>query len=190
MGRRPWATYLWPGLPQIHHWGAWSAFALAVGFAVLLNGTLVVSFLWPELVPPAVRSTGWLAVGLVWFGSAAFSWMKDRRIRAGSTEAVKEATDTYSEAQHQYLRGNWFEAECLLAGLLRRNPRDLEAGLLLATLYRHNGRLEEAGGQLDRLERFEGCAKWELEIFRERQLLREARETQASQPVNLDNGEQ
>jgi len=46
---------------------------------------------------------------------------------------------------------------------------------MLATLLRHTGRLDDACGQLDRLERLENASKWELEIGRERELIRQAR---------------
>ena len=42
MVRMPWATYLWPGLPQLWYGGLGSGLVLAVGFAVLLNALLLV----------------------------------------------------------------------------------------------------------------------------------------------------
>ncbi|MCR4413284.1 MAG: tetratricopeptide repeat protein [Thermoguttaceae bacterium] len=91
------------------------------------------------------------------------------------------------------MKGNWFEAECLLSRILKRNPRDLEARLMLATLLRHTGRRDEAARQLDRLERFEGSGKWVLEISRERQQLQaaksdeeDAKQEAASPPPGAD----
>jgi thioredoxin-like negative regulator of GroEL len=113
----------------------------------------------------------WVLTGLVWAGSAAYARYGDRRRAVPSDPSA----DVYVEAREQYLKGNWFEAECLLTRILQRNPRDLEARLLLATLLRHTGRRDEAANQLDRLERFEGSGKWGLEISRERQQLQAAK---------------
>ena len=40
---------------------------------------------------------------------------------------------------------------------------------MLATLWRHEGRFDAASDQLDRLERLETAAPWQLEIARERE---------------------
>jgi thioredoxin-like negative regulator of GroEL len=93
------------------------------------------------------------------------------------------AGDTFADAAEQYLKGNWFEAECGLRELLRRNPRDLEAGLMLATLLRHTGRLREAARQLDALQRLDGWEHWATEIVRERARVKAAREPEAHEPA-------
>ena len=36
----------WPGLPGLWYRGRWSSLALAIAFAVLLNLTIVSSFVW------------------------------------------------------------------------------------------------------------------------------------------------
>jgi len=46
-------------------------------------------------------------------------------------------------------------------------------------LLRHTGRTEEAINQLDTLVRFDGAAKWEVEIEHERELLAEAKAAKA-----------
>jgi thioredoxin-like negative regulator of GroEL len=131
----------------------------------------------------------WALAGLVWAGSAVYSRFWDH----GRTEPSDRTADAYVEAREQYLKGNWFEAECLLSRILKRNPRDLEARLMLATLLRHTGRRDEAARQLDRLERFEGSGKWVLEISRERQQLQaaksdeeDAKQEAASPPPGAD----
>src|SRR5512146_2881257 len=128
MGRTPGATYLWPGLPQVWKRGAWSALGLALGFAVLVNITVVASLAWTELMPKAVRKAAWLAVAAVWVGSATVTRWRDR---AAARQADKpQADDPYGEAIGYYLKGEWFEAECALAGLLRSDPRDVDANLM------------------------------------------------------------
>ena len=69
-----------------------------------------------------------------------------------------------------YLKGDNYQAEQILEGLLRRNIRDLDARLMLATLLRRAKRIDEATQHLDMLVRFEGTEKWELEIQQERDL--------------------
>jgi hypothetical protein len=146
----------------------------------MVNVALAASLLWSELLPPRVRTGAWVAVALLWFGSAMFSRLGERR-RATRPEDSPPG-DVYVEATEQYLKGNWFEAECRLRELLRHNPRDLEAGLMLATLLRHTGRLGEAAQQLERLERFDGWERWAMEIGRERACLAAARDEGADGP--------
>ena len=52
------ATYLWPGLPQLWFEGAWSGLALAVGFGLLVNFLLVASLIWVELIAPTRLGIG------------------------------------------------------------------------------------------------------------------------------------
>jgi hypothetical protein len=172
MGRRPWPTYLWPGLPQICGSGSWAGLALAVGFALLVNLALTSTLWWSELFAAGVRSSMWVAVVVVWGTSALVCYRSDRRSRSSSQDPP--AANAFAEAVDQYLKGNWFQSERVLSGLLGDNPRDLDAALMLAALLRRTGRVGEAGRQLDRLERWDGSAKWELEIRRERELLYEA----------------
>ncbi len=188
MGRMPPAAYLWPGLPQLWRRGTWSALAAAVAFAALVNGTVLVSFLWTELVPPVARNLAWLAVGVIWAGAGGFSWLGDCRTGNSPAATAGGRPDGFAEALGHYLKGNWFEAESLLGGLLQSNPRDIEAGLLMASLLRHTGRLDEASAHLDRIERFEGSQPWGLEIRRERQYLNEARRRPTGQPAESANG--
>lgn len=178
MGRLWWLTYLWPGLPQICREGAWSGLATAIGFAALVNLGLSASLLWSELFVSGVRNLVWVAVVVVWGVSAAISYRRSSRLPSQSN--YHPARDTYGEALDHYLKGNWFESEHLLQGLLANNPRDLDARLMLATLFRRTDRGHEAGRQLDQLERFDGSEKWETEISRERKLLEELQTAEAS----------
>ena len=175
MSRTRWATYLWPGLGPLWKWGDGFGLAVAIGFAALLNLALVASFIWTELFTPEVRTVAWMAVGLLWAGSALVSYGWGRRHPGGHRR--RATYDAFGEAQDYYLQGNWHQAQRTLDRLLRKNPRDVDARLMLATLLRHMGRREEAAGQLDRLAMLEDSRKWELEISRERHLLAEAGRT-------------
>lgn len=172
MRRMPWATYLWPGLPQLWIRGSWSALGVAVGAAALLNLALLASLVWSELIGPESRTALWAALGVVWGGAAVVSVVRSSGLRA--REQTEVAPDAFGEALEHYLRGDWFQAERTLSNLLRNNTRDLDARLMMVTLLRHTGRLDEASRQLDTLMRLEGVGKWEWEIRRERELLVEA----------------
>jgi tetratricopeptide (TPR) repeat protein len=174
----PWRIYLWPGLTQVYRRGAWSALGVAVGFTALLNLALASSLLWSELLTPPVRNTVWGAVVMFWAASAILSYRWDRRQSAFNDS--RPAEDSFPQALDHYLKGNWFEAEQVLCGLLRANPWDVDAGLLLATLLRHTRRFDEAKKHLDRLVRLDGAEKWHLEIARERELLGEAQKEGAN----------
>jgi hypothetical protein len=169
MGRTPWATYLWPGLAQLWRRGSWLGLAVAVGFALLLNLAILATLFWIELLSARVRTSVYLGIAVFWVGSAVVAYHARRRSEAEGS--VEKDEDGLRAAIEQYLKGNWFETERALESLLRRNPRDIEAGLMWATLMRRQGRLHEAVKELDRIERFEGHQKWELEIRRERELL-------------------
>jgi tetratricopeptide (TPR) repeat protein len=174
VGRRQWLVYLWPGLPWLWARGSWSALAVAVGFAALVNLALLSSLVWSELLAPSVRTACWTAVVAIWGSSAALCYGWDRRRQCAGGQAVR-AERRFEEALGHYLQGNWFEAERALVGLLRHDPRDIDARLMVATLLRHTGRLDEAARQLDQLQRLEDARKWQWEIGCERQRLAEAR---------------
>ncbi len=187
MGRTPWATYLWPGLPLVWKRGDWFSLGVALASAGLIHFALLASVVWPALVPGAARDGLWLLIVAWWLGAGLAAWRGDGRDAAIAGEA--ETADSFSDAINHYLRGNWFETECVLKNLLRRNPRDVEAGLMLATVFRHTGRTAEALRELDRLERIEEAAQWALEIAMERRWAAEGRAQAAREPREVTNGE-
>ena len=173
MQRVPWAIFLWPGLPQLWLRGQWTGLAKAVGAAILLNVVLLGSFGWSELISSGMRNMLWIAVALFWTASAVTGYVQANR--RANRKPLTPAKDTFTQALDLYLKGDYFQAECLLVEMLAANERDLDARLMLATLYRHNRRYDEAAKQLDALARFEGSEKWELEIERERALIAEGK---------------
>jgi hypothetical protein len=184
MGRIAWATYLWPGLPQLWHAGWVAGLILAAGFALLLNVLLLASFVWVELLSPWHLRLGWSAIAALWVASAAVTARYGRGGLRGDGAAAGE--DLFREALGEYLQRSWFEAERILDRLLRARPRDVEARLLLATLLRRTGRHVEAGEQLSRIELIQGAEKWCSEIAAERQLLAEIPSTGAT-PLTQDD---
>jgi hypothetical protein len=157
----------------------WSGLALAAAFAVLLSLLLLTSFVWVELLRPLDLRLGWLAVGLVWGGSAVLSRGYASRSLDGGGRAGEAL---FREALSEYLQGNWFECETALSGLLARDKRDVEARLLLATLLRRRRRYDEAQDQLDRVERLLDAARWSEEIAAERRRIVEATTPDAQLP--------
>jgi hypothetical protein len=172
MGKMPWVTYLWPGLSLIWRYGSWLGLAIAVGFTALVNLALAASILWSELFPAGLRSLIWAVVGGVWVISAILASRWDSREARPQNSSPRE--DPFALAMDHYLKGNWFEAEYLLSGLLAACPRDVDASLMLVTLWRHTGRFEEALDGLARLERCQDAEKWRWEIGRERDLVCQA----------------
>jgi hypothetical protein len=175
MRRTPWATYLWPGLPEVWAGGSWLALIIAVVAAVLLNVALLASFGWNEWPEPMTRrgrTVLWVILAAGWVASAAVSVLAGRRRDQRDRDARQDGT--FAEAIDYYLKADYFQAERILSALLGRNARDLDARLMRATLFRHTGRREEAARELDLMTRCEGAEKWELEIGHERELLAEA----------------
>jgi hypothetical protein len=178
MRRMRWIACLWPGLPQLWTYGTWSALAVALGAGIVLDLLLLVSFGWSELISQNWRMSLWATFGVFWVAATGWSVRDCRRRAAGAHP--NPSKDPFTQALDHYLRGDYYQAEHVLSGLLRRNLRDLEARLMLATLMRHTGRLDEAARQLETLVRFEGAGRWELEIHRERELLAEAKAREAT----------
>lgn len=171
MGRmstmRTLSTCLWPGLAPLWWRGTWSGLVAAVAFAAGLNLLLVATFVWPAWVERPWPTLGWAALGGVWLVACWRNWRKLPTLVDDQPDAT--AQGLFIQAQTEYLKGNWYDAEKLVQQLLGRRPRDIEGLLLLATLLRHTRRLAEATQWLDRLERMNGSGRWLLEIAQERQ---------------------
>jgi hypothetical protein len=143
--------------------------ALAVGFAVALNGALVASFgsphaSWMGLPQTVVSAICWSLVLGLWSCGLVWLW------RDSASTHVNEATNReaveaqFQLAQQEYLRGHWIEAESLLGELLSANAHDVEARLLLASVQRRTKRWSEARSTLARLRDEPLAARWLPEI--------------------------
>ncbi len=170
MHSSPYIICLWPGLPRLWIRGDWAALATAVAFGAALNLVLVSSFVWPELLPPSFNLIGWLVLGTVWLASAIQAYRSLPHLRE---PPQVDDRGLFIQAQAEYLKGHWFEAETLLRQLLRYCSRDVDVLLMLATLYRRTKRYDEAAKQLDRLDRLDEACRWRWEIAQERATLRQ-----------------
>ncbi len=181
MHGRPLILCCWPGLARLWLRGEWSSFFAAISFSVLLNLALVSSFVWPLLLSRSVAAIVWLAVVAMWTVSAVRSYRllapeaNEVTGETGHDTAVENADTLFIQAQTEYLKGDWKQAENLLFERLESHARDVEARLLLAAVLRRTGRLEKAAEQLNRLGRFDAAAAWEFEIHRERQFIEHQR---------------
>lgn len=172
--RSSWAVSLWPGLPRLWCRGAWSGLAVAVGFSLLLNGLLLCSLVWTELLSPGLLRFAWCALCVVWCGTTLASlWNGPPPVHQ---PAPGPSQDLFRPALNEYLRGNWIAAERNLTRLLADDAGDVDARLLLAALLRRTARYDEAERELRRLEGYERATKWRLEIAAERRWLAQARE--------------
>jgi len=186
MHSSPYIICLWPGLPRLWIRGDWVALATAVAFGAALNLALVSSFVWPELLPPAFNLIGWFILGTVWLASVFQAYRSLPHLREPPRV---DDRGLFIQAQAEYLRGHWFEAETLLRQLLRHCSRDVDVLLMLATLYRRTRRYDEAGKQLDRLDRLDEAHKWRWEIAQERGTLkRQAASNTSGENTGTDAG--
>jgi hypothetical protein len=146
--------------------------AIACGFAVLLDIAILSTWVWTELLDSPFRIFAWSGVILFWLASAVAGAMQmPALLRVPSPELVDEL---FARAQAEYLKANWFECEVAVNQLLEEKPGDVDARMLLASMLRRLGHGEEARQQLRSLAALEGAGKWQLEMAREWQLLREA----------------
>ncbi|HBT75442.1 MAG TPA: hypothetical protein DEB39_00635 [Planctomycetaceae bacterium] len=160
---------LWPGYTGIVRYGRWSFLAVAVVFALVLNTLLVLNFAWTDYITTTQRNVLILAFLALWAALHAVSAQAAKKIEA--TRNADATSDGFREALLQYLRGNWFEAQCCLNILLKKNPRDVEAILMLATLHRHTKRFADAADVLEKLDVLEEADRWAVEIAEEKRLL-------------------
>ena len=162
---------LYPGYDGLTRHGRWTFLFIALAFALILDVFIVLNFHWTAYLTPGQRNGFLAALVATWIILSLVAGAKRRHIEAEQTADSTE--NKFSEATVQYLRGNWYETEHLLFGLLAKNPRDVEALLLQATLYRHTKRYDEALAVLDKLRLLEESGRWFLEIETERHLLAE-----------------
>ena len=166
---QPHAPMFWPGYDGLARHGRWTFLFVALAFALILDAFIVLNFYWTAYLTPMQRNGFLIVLAVAWLALSLIAGAKRRAIETEQTADVTE--NKFSEATVQYLRGNWYETEHLLLGLLAKNPRDVEALMMLATLYRRTKRYAEAVGGLDKLQLLENSDRWFFEIEMERRLI-------------------
>ena len=169
---------LWPGFAGVVRRGLWDQLAIALLFSALAQGALFVNFFWSDFLGGYLRASIGVVFAIAWIFLGAVA---NGRLKRYEKSLLFDADGAlFLEAQTRYLRGEWFEAECALKSVLKKNPQDAEALLLLATLCRHVRRFAEARQTLAALEKLEAAEYWAYEISLEKQAiqtdLRELRE--------------
>ena len=181
----------WPGLPGLWYQGRWTSLILAIGFAVLLNLTLVATFIWTDLFQDdSFPAIAWPVLLLFWLATTMVARrnLPDVMSLTGEdhSSVVHDDTDDvdslFIDARREYLKGHWQEARGLLQRQLRHHPRDIESRLMLATLFRHTRQFDAARSELDHLRKYDPAVIWKNEMDREQELLRLIEEFESSQP--------
>ena len=165
---------LWPGSTGAIRYGLWRHLGIAILFGLVCQIALFLNFYWINFLSRFGRfcvATAVLAAWLILSAIASSSIKKYEKMR--NEDAGGEA---FLEAQTHYLRGNWFETECCIKSVLKKNPYDVEALLLRATLFRHLKRFDEARRTLVELERIDASAIWQEEILLEKKMIQEDEE--------------
>jgi hypothetical protein len=183
-----WTTCLWPGLAGLWLRGRWGSLLVAIGFGLFLNFALLRTFapaaMLVVLTGAASPVAAWVLVLGFWIAGV---WL-GRCELAPSKAAVNSQFDQwFREAQTEYLKGHWIEAETLLAKVLAKRPDDAEGRLLLASVQRRTERLAEAKGTLSELGRCETAARWALEIHTEQRRIAASEDNPAESIIEEDD---
>jgi predicted Zn-dependent protease len=121
----------------------------------------------------------WIVVVWFWVAGLRAGGALAAAVARANTPGDEESLTQFRQAQLEYLKGHWVEAESQLRRLLARTPGDVEAWLLLASVQRRTERPDEARRSLKALVELSGSAIWAEEVQRElakiQQLERELR---------------
>jgi cytochrome c-type biogenesis protein CcmH/NrfG len=104
-------------------------------------------------------------------------------VDSGEAQQAAEMEAALVEAQHEYLKGHWLEAELTISRMLAKHPTDVEARLLLASIERRTRRFNEAKQALAALAADERATKWLPEIAAEIEQIGELQSENDSQPA-------
>lgn len=173
------AICLWPGLPAAWMLGLARGLAIALVYAWCMCGLLLATFVWPDWVAVGLLRLLWLVAIATWCILTVRNCMYLPRLLATCDAHSSQA---FISAQHEYLRGNWFEAEASLLKVLHHHPRDAEALLLLAGILRRTQRFQPALRRLKQLESLQSAAPWHFEIQREKVWIARAMAQQPDSP--------
>jgi len=159
---------LWPGLPAVWLQGVARGLVIALTYTWCVCWLLLATFVWPDWVAAYLLRLLWLVAVSTWLVATVRNCLRLPSLLATVNTHTSLAL---IEAQGEYLRGNWFEAEAKLLQVLQQQPRDAEALLLLVGVLRRTKRLQPALRKLDQLALLDTSRPWQFEIEREKRLL-------------------
>ena len=183
-----WTTRLWPGLTGLWLRGRWGSLIAAIAFGLLLNFAILRTFA-PSAMPVVLTGAAspvaaWVLVVGYWIAGV---WLGMRELAPAKASVAPQFDDWFREAQTEYLKGHWIEAESLLAKLLAERPDDAEGRLLLASVQRRTRRLAEARDTLSYLSQSDIAARWALEIYTEQRRIAASEAKPAESITEEDN---
>jgi hypothetical protein len=158
----------WPGLASLWYRGVPRALLLAILFCWAISLLLLATFVWPGWFDAWVIRCSWVGALVVWLVASVKNHLNFQRLVGHADDRAQTA---FVQAQAEYLKANWFEAEAILLDLLQEFPRDAEATLLLVGVLRHTQRWQPALRRLEQLEMLETAGPWRFEIQRERAII-------------------
>jgi tetratricopeptide (TPR) repeat protein len=152
----------WPGLRNLWYRGDLYSLVISFLFATILNIAILATLVWPEWLAVWFVRSLWvlLAFSGLWSFSVSFFSKTSLQPRLPSVEC----DNLFEEAQLDYLKGQYYEAEATLHRILASGTEDVEAALLLASVLRRTGRFRQAIDCLGRLERLDSARYWTQEI--------------------------
>lgn len=165
------AVCLWPGLPTAWFRGVARGLVVALVFTWCICWLLLATFVWPDWISVVILRLLWIFAIGTWFVSMIRNCLTLPGLLASSDA---RSSQLLVEAQGDYLRGNWFEAEAKLLQVLHLHSRDAESLLLLAGVLRRTKRHPAALRRLGQLELLDSAAGWYFEIQREKKLIEQA----------------
>ncbi len=181
MSRSHWIASLWPGFTRAWVFGKWEGVLLAALFAGALNTALLSTFIPSETITTSERRPNTALVGSAWvlvlgFWTVGMWWRAHDlpRLRVTNQNTANRDDSQLVEAQTNYLKGHWIEAESIVVQMLAKDSADIEARLLLASVQRRTLRTAAAQRTLMELQSHPAATKWQLEIECELELLAEA----------------
>lgn len=101
----PLSMQSWPGLVRIWREGAVTGLFLAMGFAILLNTALIVTFVWHDLLVEQLRVLLWSVTAFYW----VVGWVDSNRFLANHRHDSSQdgQLDLFLAARREYLRCEW-----------------------------------------------------------------------------------
>lgn len=162
---------LWPGLVSVWYRGSARGLLLSVLFSWAICFLLLATFVWQSWVSNWIVVLLWCSLGCYWL----FELVRSQFAIANMVRpASDEANERFENAQREYLKGNWYEAEAKLLDVVSEHSDDVAAILLLVGVLRHTRRWRPALRRLEQLTLMDAAAGWQFEIRQEKQRVESA----------------